>query len=90
MNKHILISGVTMGLAVGVAFGGFAGYQFAKPKSDTIAQVQIDDSVKAVGLIHEPTRILVQLSDGKLLPADRIKREGSTDLYQVAGKWVKL
>lgn len=90
MNKHILVSGGLMGLAVGLAVGGFSGYRFAQDKHK-ISESLVDTSIKATGTMQDGAKTLVLLSDGRILPSTGHRLDtGNVDVYQVAGKWIKV
>lgn len=49
MNKPVMMAGLMLGLLLGNLTGAYFGFQAGKPKPETNATLNIDDSVKATG-----------------------------------------
>lgn len=90
MNKHILVAGLLMGLALGFAGGGYTGYKWDRRDETAKApEVEVDESVKVSGSFFDGLSTMVVLSDGRMVPTTAYKSEGLLDFYMVGGKWIK-
>lgn len=87
VRKPILITGITLGLLLGIPAGGYMGYLIGKPRPTVDQQIDIDDSVKATGYINDAGRMTVYLSDGRALPSTAYKNDG-IEYFLIGSKWI--
>lgn len=89
MSKPILIAGIMLGSAVGIAAGSYGGYEFAASKNKTSVAIPYDKDTKITGYITRSDGYFALMSDGRMLPASGKYSDSGVDYLLISGQWVK-